>query len=65
MGPVIDNRAADALQAGFGALIGRGGDVIRPLARRDMTRPLLSPGLIDVMLNASSCAAMASKVIRK
>jgi succinylglutamic semialdehyde dehydrogenase len=48
MGPVIDNRAADNLQAGFAALIGRGGEVIRPLARRNMDRPLLSPGLIDV-----------------
>ena len=48
MGPVIDNRAADALQAGFAALASRGGDVIRMLARRDMTKPLLSPGLIDV-----------------
>ena len=48
MGPVIDNRAADALQAGFAGLASRGGDVIRMLARRDMTKPLLSPGLIDV-----------------
>lgn len=48
MGPVIDNRAADALQAGFAALASRGGDVLRMLARRDMTKPLLSPGLIDV-----------------
>ena len=48
MGPVIDNCAADALQAGFSGLIGRGGEVVRMLARRDMGRPLLSPGLIDV-----------------
>ena len=48
MGPVIDNRAADALQAGFAELASHGGDVIRMLARRDMTKPLLSPGLIDV-----------------
>lgn len=48
MGPVIDNSAADALQAGFAGLASRGGDVIRMLARRDMTKPLLSPGLIDV-----------------
>ena len=48
MGPVIDNRAADGLQAGFAALCGRGGRVIRPLARRDRERPFLLPGLIDV-----------------
>ena len=48
MGPVIDNRAADALQAGFAELASHGGDVIRMLARRDMTKPLLSLGLIDV-----------------
>ena len=48
MGPVIDNRAADALQAGFGDLAARGGEVIRMLARRDKALPLLSPGLIDV-----------------
>ena len=47
MGPVIDNRAADRLQAGFTDLINRGGDVLRPLARRD-ARPLLTPALIDV-----------------
>ncbi len=48
MGPVIDNRAADALQAGFAALIGKGASVVRVLARRDMARPFLMPGLIDV-----------------
>ena len=48
MGPVIDNRAADALQAGFAALIGKGAKVVRMLARRDMARPFLMPGLIDV-----------------
>ena len=48
MGPVIDNRAADALQAGFAALIGRGARVVRPLARRDRERPFLLPGIIDV-----------------
>ncbi len=48
MGPVIDNRAADGLQAGFAALIGRGAEVLRPLARRNMDRPFLTPGLIDV-----------------
>jgi succinylglutamic semialdehyde dehydrogenase len=48
MGPVIDNRAADALQAGFAALIGKGARVLRVLARRDMAKPFLMPGLIDV-----------------
>ena len=48
MGPVIDNRAADAIQAGFAALIGRGAEVLRPLARRNAGSPLLTPGLIDV-----------------
>lgn len=47
MGPVIDGRAADRLQTGFTDLISRGGDVLRPLFRRD-ERPLLTPGLIDV-----------------
>lgn len=47
MGPVIDGRAADRLQAGFTDLISRGGDVLRPLFRRD-ARPFLTPGLIDV-----------------
>lgn len=48
MGPVIDNRAAAALQAAFATLIGRGGEVLRMLARRNMDRPFLMPGLIDV-----------------
>jgi len=48
MGPVVSNRAADQLQAGFAALADRGGAVIRPLARLDPDRPFLTPGLIDV-----------------
>ena len=48
MGPVIDNRAADQLQSAFGALIGQGAEVLRPFARRNLDRPLLTPGLIDV-----------------
>lgn len=52
MGPVIDDRAADALQAGFAALIGRGASVIRPLARRDSARPFLLPGIVDVTVVA-------------
>ncbi len=48
MGPVIDNRAADNLVAGFADLASRGGTVIRPLARLRDGKPLLTPGLIDV-----------------
>jgi len=48
MGPVIDNRATDTLQTAFGALIGQGAKVVRVLARRDMAKPFLMPGLIDV-----------------
>lgn len=48
MGPVIDNRAADALQAAFARLASGGGEVLHMLARRDMERPFLLPGLIDV-----------------
>jgi succinylglutamic semialdehyde dehydrogenase len=47
MGPVIDVAAALHLQQGFAGLIGRGAEVLRPLARRD-ERPMLTPGLIDV-----------------
>lgn len=48
MGPVIDNRAADGLEAAFAALAAGGGAVLRPLARRLGDRPFLSPALIDV-----------------
>ena len=48
MGPVIDNRAADNLVAGYADLVARGGRVVRPLARLIADKPLLSPGLIDV-----------------
>ena len=48
MGPVIDNRAADALVAGVAALVERGATAIRPLVRRDPARPFLSPAIIDV-----------------
>jgi succinylglutamic semialdehyde dehydrogenase len=44
MGPVIDNRAADALLAAAARL---GGKVIRPLARLHEGLPFLSPGIID------------------
>jgi succinylglutamic semialdehyde dehydrogenase len=54
MGPVIDNRAADALQASFAALAGKGARVLRILARRDRSKPFLMPGLIDVTGVAAS-----------
>ncbi|UAJ10799.1 succinylglutamate-semialdehyde dehydrogenase [Glacieibacterium megasporae] len=48
MGPVIDNRAADALQAGFAALVGKGAKVVRGLDRLISEKPFLTPALIDV-----------------
>lgn len=47
MGPVIDGRAADRLQAGYADLLARGGTALRPLDRRD-ERPFLTPALVDV-----------------
>ena len=48
MGPVIANRAADALVAGADALVANGARVIRPLTRRRADRPFLAPALFDV-----------------
>lgn len=48
MGPVIDNRAAAALIAGYDRLIEHGGKPIRALVRRDPDRPFLSPAIVDV-----------------
>ena len=48
MGPVIDDRAADALVAGFDGLVARGGRVLRALTRPDSARPFLTPGIVDV-----------------
>jgi succinylglutamic semialdehyde dehydrogenase len=53
MGPVIDNRAADRLVAGAGALAASGGSVIRPLRRLLPDRPFLTPGLIDATTAAA------------
>ena len=47
MGPVIDGRAADRLQAGYAALLAAGGEALRPMLRGD-ARPYLSPALVDV-----------------
>ena len=47
MGPVIDGRAADRLQAGFADLVARGGEALRPMLRHD-ARPFLTPALVDV-----------------
>ncbi|MBC7522489.1 MAG: succinylglutamate-semialdehyde dehydrogenase [Sandarakinorhabdus sp.] len=48
MGPVIANRAADALVAGAAALVARGAATIRPLTRARADRPFLAPALYDV-----------------
>ena len=48
MGPVIDNGAADQLQAQFLNLMIKGARVIRRLDRPDEQRPFLTPALIDV-----------------
>ena len=47
MGPVIDNAAADALVAGYEALMAAGGEALVPLTRPDRALPFLTPGLID------------------
>ncbi len=48
MGPVVDNRAADKVQAQVADLLALGGKAIRPLVRRDPDLPFLSPALIDM-----------------
>ncbi|WP_066553041.1 succinylglutamate-semialdehyde dehydrogenase [Croceicoccus bisphenolivorans] len=48
MGPVIDNRAADRLEAGAAAIVAAGGRALRPMTRPDRERPFLTPALIDV-----------------
>lgn len=47
MGPVIDNRAADRLVAGYDAIVAQGGKVVRPLLRPQADRPFLTPALVD------------------
>jgi succinylglutamic semialdehyde dehydrogenase len=48
MGPVIDNSAADHVQAQFLDLMIKGGRVIRRLDRPQEDKPFLTPALIDV-----------------
>jgi succinylglutamic semialdehyde dehydrogenase len=48
MGPVIDNDAADRLQADVLDLMGRGGRALRRLDRKEVDKPFLTPALIDV-----------------
>ncbi len=48
MGPVIDNRAATAIVAGYDELLARGGRLLRPLVRREPDRPFLMPGIVEV-----------------
>jgi len=48
MGPVVDNRAADRVEAQVADLLALGGRAIRPLRRARPDRPYLSPALIDM-----------------
>jgi succinylglutamic semialdehyde dehydrogenase len=48
MGPVVDNRAADKVQAQVADLLALGGRPLRPLRRPEPSRPFLSPALIDM-----------------
>ncbi|HEX8215553.1 MAG TPA: succinylglutamate-semialdehyde dehydrogenase [Allosphingosinicella sp.] len=48
MGPVIDNRSADHLQAASAALEQAGGRTIKPLYRPYKDKPFLAPAIIDV-----------------
>lgn len=48
MGPVIDNDAADQLQAAFIELLSRGAKAIRRMDRPDPDKPFLTPALLDV-----------------
>ncbi|MCJ8191712.1 succinylglutamate-semialdehyde dehydrogenase [Sphingomicrobium aestuariivivum] len=48
MGPVIDNDAADFIQAQYIALLAKGGKAIRQLKRLDENKPLLGPAIVDV-----------------
>jgi succinylglutamic semialdehyde dehydrogenase len=48
MGPVISNRAADALIAAQEKLITDGAKIIREMTRPVPARPFLTPGLIEV-----------------
>ena len=47
-GPVIHNRAADAILKSESELIRAGARTLVPITRPDASRPLLTPGLIDV-----------------
>jgi len=48
VGPVVDNRAADTVQAQVAQLLGLGGRPLRPLQRPQQARPYLTPALIDM-----------------
>jgi succinylglutamic semialdehyde dehydrogenase len=48
MGPVIDNGASDEVERQWRALVDLGGQILRPLQRRDADKPFLSPALIDM-----------------
>jgi succinylglutamic semialdehyde dehydrogenase len=51
MGPLIDNRAADRMEAAFAAMPGT---VLAPLMRPDPERPFLTPGMVDVTGHATA-----------
>jgi succinylglutamic semialdehyde dehydrogenase len=48
MGPVVSEGAALRIEQAWGALVGSGGKVIRPLERVREDTPLLAPAMIDV-----------------
>ncbi|GJM14396.1 MAG: N-succinylglutamate 5-semialdehyde dehydrogenase [Pseudohongiella sp.] len=48
MGPVISNRAADAVEDFVQALLNSGGKSLLAVSRPKQERPLLTPGIIDV-----------------
>jgi succinylglutamic semialdehyde dehydrogenase len=48
MGPVVDNRAADKVQAQVADLLRLGGKPLRALQRSQADRPYLTPALIDM-----------------
>jgi succinylglutamic semialdehyde dehydrogenase len=50
MGPLIDGRAADRVEAAFRAMPGR---VLAPMARPDPALPFLTPGIVDVTGHAT------------
>lgn len=48
MGPVVDNAAADQLQAAYLDLVLKGGKPLKHLERPDESKPFLTPAILDV-----------------